>query len=260
MPFDDAQAGGGGAVAREERQLAMLDRLAEAGLNIVLAIERQAMQAPVSAAPPVFLGDLALSYSRAARAVRMTIALHSRLVGEHHKQVVEARAQFRVDELRYAAPRKARIGRIVERVAWAEHDDDETVDRLVIEASERLEDSDLYGDVMTRPFSEIIDRICRDLDLTPDWPDLAQEAWAREEIAGGAVGAPLAGFAPRRSSPPRSSRGHATGSGSSVIEESALITAGRPRSLTTAMGPGWRRPSGRNGCEGGLITPTSPPP
>jgi len=241
-PFDDAQAGGGGAGARVERQQRMLDRLAEAGMNIVLAIERQATQAPEDAPagapvfPHVFQGDLALSFARAARAVRMTIALQSRLVGEHHKQQVEARAQARMDELRHGPERKARIGRIVDRVAQGEHDD-EAVERLVAEAAERLEDGDLYGEVMNRPVSEIIDEVCRDLDLRPNWSDLAQDGWAREEIASGAVGEPLAPFAapPLYSSPPRPQ--HSSPSGPS-------------------------RPEGRrNRCEGdgALVMPASPP-
>ena len=65
-----------------ERQLQILGRLAEAGLNIALAIERQAMGAEAAQpeAAPVAKGDLALAYGRVARAVRLTIALQGRLL------------------------------------------------------------------------------------------------------------------------------------------------------------------------------------
>jgi hypothetical protein len=64
----------------------------------------------------------------------------------------------------------------------------------VLEASERLDRDDVYGDLLARPVSELVALICRDLGLDPDWPVLADEAWAREEMADGAPGWPLAGL------------------------------------------------------------------
>ena len=46
--------------------------------------------------------------------------------------------------------------------------------------------------MLSRPISELIALICQDLGLAPDWPQLAEEAWAKAEIASGAAGAPLA--------------------------------------------------------------------
>jgi hypothetical protein len=184
-----------------ERQLWMLGRLAELGLNIVEAIERQATRPPPSdAADPqsaaVFHGDLALAYARASRAVRMSIALQARLMGERREQAAAEATQSRVAAVRDRPARRARIDRIVERLAQAEHDDDEAVEQCRAEAAERLDDIDVFGDVLERPVSETIEMICRELGLSPDWPTLAQEAWARQEIDSGAVGAPLAGLSP----------------------------------------------------------------
>ncbi|MEI9891107.1 MAG: hypothetical protein WDN45_11565 [Caulobacteraceae bacterium] len=89
--------------------------------------------------------------------------------------------------------RKARVERIVERLAVQTHPhDEEQVDRIVREAGDRLDDMDLYGDLLQRPLSELVARICKDLDLTPDWTALAQELWAAEEMQSGEVGWPLA--------------------------------------------------------------------
>jgi hypothetical protein len=173
-------------------QLLLLGRLAEVGLNIALAVERQATgkleigEAPVAA-------DVSLAYARVSRAVRMTIALQSKLIAE--QRALEA------DEPPPQTPlyiRKARVERIVERVIKAEHEGadaealEETLDRLVIEAGERLDDEDVYGDVLTRPMSEVLAQICKDLGLSPDWPSLAQEPWAQAEISSGEAGWPLA--------------------------------------------------------------------
>ncbi|MDB5459102.1 MAG: hypothetical protein JWO72_843, partial [Caulobacteraceae bacterium] len=69
-----------------------------------------------------------------------------------------------------------------------------------------LDDEDLYGDVLARPFSEVVADICRDLGLDPDWSRLAQEPWARAEIDSGQAGGPLAalpaGGAEARPPPP----------------------------------------------------------
>ena len=44
---------------------------------------------------------------------------------------------------------------------------------------------------MTRPLSELVADICRDLGLAPDWAKLAAARWARTEMRGEQVGAPL---------------------------------------------------------------------
>jgi hypothetical protein len=88
--------------------------------------------------------------------------------------------------------------RIVERVATSQHEDTDKVERLVQEAAERLDQDDIYK-MLDRPVSEVVALICKDLGLDPDWPRLAQEAWAREEMASGAAGWPLAGLEPANS-------------------------------------------------------------
>lgn len=216
-----------------ERQLWLLERLAEAGLNIVLAVERQVVDAAAAtapsatpalpapfrgqdpeaapderadaanaertpAAPPATLGDLALAYSRAARGVRLCIALQTKLVTDAEAALRAAQLKATTTAILDGPGRSQRLPRIVRRVARAEHDDDATVDWLVGEAVERMSDSDRFGNIMSRPISEIIDVICRDLGLNPDWAVLAQEGWAQEELRTPAPGPRLAPFAALR--------------------------------------------------------------
>ena len=70
------------------------------------------------------------------------------------------------------------------------------------EAGDRLDDIDLYGDLLDRPISEILARICADIGLPLDWSRLALEAWARTEIQGGQAGAPLAALLDDLPTPP----------------------------------------------------------
>lgn len=176
-----------------KRQLDRLDRLADAGLEMAAAIAAQVKAAESFDAPAV-----AMAYARVARAVRLTLALQSRLVSDRRTRDERAAAERARAEAEDDESDKARVERIVERVIRAEHDDEDTVEQLGAEAAERLDDDDLYDDLLDRPLSEIVAIICRDLGLSPDWPRLAEEGWAQREIAEGEPGWPLASFAARR--------------------------------------------------------------
>lgn len=210
---DQAPAPGAAPRALIERQLWVLGRLAEAGLNVALAIEQQAtaaapphaVEAPEAAEPPatpepgrVVQGDVALAYARASRAVRLTVALQAKLIKDL-QALDEAAARLRRGEQAEAerarqsleTARKERVERIVERVIRAELSDEDEVDRLAEAAWERLDHDEIYGDLLAQPVGEIIARVCSDLGLSPDWSRLAEEAWAREEIDSGAAGSPF---------------------------------------------------------------------
>jgi hypothetical protein len=186
------------------RQLELLGELAELGLEIARAIERQATG---RAEANLVKGDFALAYARVSRSVRQTILLQTRLIDSMKAEDdAAAKAQPEADQLAARLTpehqRKSSVERIVERVIEAEHpDDEEELETLMTEACERLDDEDLYGDLMDHPISELVARICHDLGLNPDWPALAAELWAVREMESGEVGAPLAALPPTASSP-----------------------------------------------------------
>ena len=181
------------------RQLELLGELAELGLYVARAVERQASGRAEPAGGPVFQGDPALAYARVSRAVRLTLMLQARLIEDLKAQdagaaTARTEAPREPDRVSPEYQRKVRLERIVERLAEAEHPDgDDEVSDLVTEAGERLDDEDLYGDLMDRPLSELVARLCQDLGLEPDWAELAGELWAVREIDSGHVGWPLAG-------------------------------------------------------------------
>ena len=159
----------GPAAARTliERQLAMLARLAEIGMEIAEAAGRQA----TGAAEGAPLRDPGLAFVRVARAVRMTIALQSRLVGDL-AALDRAAGQARAAQ---AGARRERLHRLVERAIEAEHAshedwDDDAIERLSSDAWERLTDADDdAGLAGLAPFAEVVAAICADLGLSPEW-------------------------------------------------------------------------------------------
>jgi hypothetical protein len=169
-----------------DAQLKMLGEMAELGLKAARAVVGQAEgQAP----PPAT--ETALAYSRVSRAVRLCILLQAKLLEERDEEQ-ELQEMFTP---RYR--KKARVEKIIERVAAEQAEDEDALDAIVIEAGDRLDDEDLYGDLMERPLGEIVGRLCHDLGLEPDWSELSQELWAKREGVTSPNAPALAGGGPR---------------------------------------------------------------
>jgi hypothetical protein len=158
-----------------EGQMAMLSRLAAIGMEIAEACGREAKAAP-NAGEARAVG---LVFARVARAVRMTIALQSRLM----KDLAALDRADDMAERARTARRRIRLSRLVEDAArtavaakraaghqyWADEDAvEDEIEQLSCEAYERLvdaEDDDLSGG----PFEEVVAGIAKDLGLSPDW-------------------------------------------------------------------------------------------
>ena len=114
-----------------ERQLQMLGELAELGLEVARIVERRA-KAVEAGTSDADLQGVAMAYARVARAVRMTVLLQSRLISdlENHEASAarDAAIALRAEDRARLAPHeehKARVERIVERVAKAQVDDED---------------------------------------------------------------------------------------------------------------------------------------
>jgi hypothetical protein len=168
-----------------ERQLQILGRLAESGLEIAVALEAQARGGAT-----VVEGDVAMAHARVARAVRQTVMLQSKLI-EALQDAETARAN------RKAAAR-AGAARIVRDVIDEDRSDEERKERLGAEAAERLRGED-FGDLLARPFGEAVAGICRDLGLEPDWLALAEDCSTVEAaLSGEGDGTPTRPAEPER--------------------------------------------------------------
>jgi hypothetical protein len=191
-----------------DKQLRCLDRLADIGMNMAEDVDREVTAAREPDDPKPDKARLALTYERASRAVHLAFLVQARLLAELQKLQTApgAKPPMQVQILRFSdeenqaairpLARADLVRDTVRRVAQVNGRSWQDIERLVREAGRRLDLDKVYGDIMSRPVSELIADICRDLGLSPDWPALAEERWAREEIASGQPGAPLANLPP----------------------------------------------------------------
>jgi hypothetical protein len=202
--------------ARRERHLKMLDRLTEIGMTLAESIQSEVLAGPLvgefkgSHLSIRFHNDMALAFARTSRAVRQTVALYgdmtappseprepkAKAASEPAPVTLEDLLEDRERRLAATALRKQRLVDQVQAIARRAGCTAESLDRLTRESRERLDDRETWGDLSRRPFSEILDQICRDLGLTPDWAVLRYEPWAVEERRCGPVGSPLQNNAP----------------------------------------------------------------
>ena len=138
-------------------QIAMLSRLAEIGMEIAEAAGRMARALADGGEAGTDGADPGLTYARAARAVRLTIALQQKLVADRT-------TLDRFD----AGPRRLRIRTHVERAIAAEHDDAEEARLLTRAVHEALNEAD-DADILDRPMEELVALICTDLGLPTTW-------------------------------------------------------------------------------------------
>jgi len=154
----------------------MLGRLAEAGLEIAMALERRAKAAePEEGAgdPSIDLDAVALGYSRVSRAVRLCILLQSRLIEGPEKSAKAKGPQPDPAKL------KADVLDVMEQVAEAVHGEGDGAERLKAECAERL-DSEPWDALMDRPIEDILADICGGLGI--DWPLYRTHPWVHHVL------------------------------------------------------------------------------
>jgi hypothetical protein len=168
---------------RAERCLRILQELAEIGMALARAVRTRAL----AAKDPAAAVDLGLSFSRIARAVRQTVALEAKL-DQDRQAAASERAERRARDARQQADRhKAKIRGLVERAIDSEASG-EAAEDLLSDLDERLEDADDLAGFADRPVAEIVQHICRQLDVTPPLALWDEAEWG---LAGGGANGPL---------------------------------------------------------------------
>ena len=179
------------ASARTERHLRMLQELAEIGMDLAREVSRQALD-PSGDAPSA--ADLALTFSRIARAVRQTVALEARLAADR-EQGQAGRPTLSVADRWRSTRRRRQVRELVCEVIDAEADKYDA-GPLYEDLDDRLQDGDEDADFADRPIGELVARICRDLGVTPDWSLFDEDDWAIEEARNRPPGSPFAAARP----------------------------------------------------------------
>jgi hypothetical protein len=169
------------AIARAERRLGKLDRLSDKGLEMTEALSADG--SPASAE----------SFAKLSRAVRLTItleakldeALRARLAGESPKvEAARGRSAKDADDLDADAPfdrvragRRGVVRQLTVDVADREIPDAAEYDIFTAALDERLLYDLAYRNIDDLPLRDIVERLCADLLLKPDWSRWTGEGW-----------------------------------------------------------------------------------
>ena len=170
-------------IQRAERHLRMLAELAEIGMDLARALKRRVeaeTDAEADEPPPVAGRDPADGFQRISRAVRLTVALETKLgealraliagelVAAETRKAETARRDGEAREQRHKAT-KNRVSDLVNHVMAAGIEDQEEYEACYEALEERLEEDEAYEGYADKPLRETVERLCADLGLTPDW-------------------------------------------------------------------------------------------
>jgi hypothetical protein len=178
------------SVARAERRLRVLEEIGDIGMRLMRKLEDAPAVAADAARP-----DPAAPFAKLSRAVRLTLdleeraeeALRAALAGEvtvrEQRRETRERVAAKAEELAGKADEKARqhaVSRVEDQVEIAICREAET-EKECFERSaamdERLQDDEAYEDVRDQPFREVVERLCKDIGLNPDWSDWTDDGW-----------------------------------------------------------------------------------
>ena len=204
----------GGVARAGEVGLVLLEVVEALALKAARLVNDQAEDEGIDLKVVAAVSDLAQAYGKVSRSIRQNALLEDRLEtlqrdrvsgledarraralkraeAEAAKVAADAKAEFQ----RVHGPRLAREALVVEameQVTYSLHREDlEAAGALDREVAELLEEGADYADYGDRPISETVKRLCRALELDPDWEDFDQEDWAKEEARAGVAGSPF---------------------------------------------------------------------
>ena len=262
-------------IGRTEARVRGVARAGEVGLVLLELVEALALKAArmvkdqaedegLDLKVVAAVSDLAQAYGKISRSIRQNALLEDRLetalrdraagledarraraLKRAEAEAAKAAADEKAEFQRVHGPRLAREALVVEameQVTFSCHREDlEAAGALDIEVAELLEEGAEYAAYGDRPISETVKRLCKALELEPDWEGFAREDWAKEEARAGVVGSPYVSI----------ERG---GSGECVLavrglqgaglaaKETAPRETGPPPSSQAALGDGFLPP------------------
>jgi hypothetical protein len=196
---------------REEARIWKLSRLSDLAMKVAEEIGARILGEAPAAVEPVFgTTDLGLAFTRAARAVRQTVAMETkydearraretRTLAEEATRLAEVATERERREA-YAQRRaemhkKNIVEQAVTRVIETE-DDPSDIEYLLVDLVERLAQLDDDPDLLDLPIGTLAVRFCRQMGLEPDPSLWEEEPWAVREIETKAAGSPFAEWPP----------------------------------------------------------------
>ena len=192
LKLEDGALADDPAVARAERRLRLLEELAEIGMELVRALRPAAEAAEASDPRPAKGRDPVEQYASLSRSLRLTFALEAKTdeaLAQLRAGVSQIRQRERVEREQFAraAAEKRQVARIdhvrncVTPLFEAEAETPEQLDDFYSAIEQRLEEDPAYDDLDASPLREIVERLCVDLCLNPDWSRWTGEGWSAED-------------------------------------------------------------------------------
>jgi hypothetical protein len=175
------------SVVLAESRIRMLRRLAEIGMELA----ERTLNTQVA---PGKGRDPADSYAPISRAIRLTLALEAKtdeelrdlkagVVRKRKKELKRAAKRHEAAAAKDAAERAVKVRELVAEAAEFEIADVYEFAQVYHALRERLDEDPAYDDCGVRPLRETVERLCKDLMLSPDWSRWEGEGWTREEGA-----------------------------------------------------------------------------
>jgi hypothetical protein len=178
------------SVARAESRLRALEEIREIGMRLMRKLE----DAPAGKSDEPRTHP-AVAFAKLSRALRLTIDLEVRaeqglcaaLAGEvsahEARRAIRERLVAEAEELAGAADEKARqdaVSRVEHQVVIAigrEAETEKEYFERFAALHERLDWDEANEDVRDQPFREVVERLCQDIGLAPDWSDWTGDGW-----------------------------------------------------------------------------------
>jgi hypothetical protein len=175
------------SVVLAESRIRMLRRLAEIGMELAeRTLNTEAAWAKGR--------DPAEFYAPISRAIRLTLTLEAKtdealrdlkagVVRKRKKEAKRAARRHEAAAAKEAEERVEKVRELVAEAAEAEIPDAYEFAGRYFALRERLDEDSAYKDLSERPLREIVERLCKDLMISPDWSRWDGEGWIKEEGA-----------------------------------------------------------------------------
>ena len=175
------------SVVLAESRIRMLRRLAEIGMELAERTLNTQVAPGKGRDPAEFYGPI-------SRAIRLTLALEAKtdeelrdlkagVVRKRKKERKRAARRHEAAAAKDAAERAVKVRDLVAEAAEFEIADVYEFAQVYHALRERLDEDPAYDDCGVRPLRETVERLCKDLMLSPDWSRWEGEGWIKQEGA-----------------------------------------------------------------------------
>jgi hypothetical protein len=182
------------SVVRAEGRLRLLRELTEIGMKLARGLEPCAPAAADDETGRLKGLDPADAFARLSRAIRLTLTLEAKtdealrdlkagVVRKRKKEKKRAARRHEAAAAKEAEEREVRVRELVAEAAEAEIPDIFEFAQVYDALRERLDEDSAYQDLSERPLREIVERLCKDLMISPDWSRWDGEGWIKQEGA-----------------------------------------------------------------------------